>query len=181
MLPPHRKTLFLIATIALCAGCQSTPMDPIRTEPAVDLERFMGDWYVIANIPTFIEKQAYNATESYALRPDGTIATTFSFNKGSFDGKRKTYTPRGFVRDDGSNARWGMRFIWPFKAEYLIVWINEDYTQTVIGRSKRDYVWIMAREPAINADDYADIIALLAQEGYDTAKIRKVPQEASAP
>ena len=70
-----------------------------------------------------------------------------------------------------------MRFIWPFKAEYLIVWINEDYTQTVIGRSKRDYVWIMAREPAINADDYADIIGLLAQEGYDTAKIRKVPQE----
>ena len=33
----------------------------------VDLDRFMGDWYVIANIPTFIEKDAYNAIETYRL------------------------------------------------------------------------------------------------------------------
>ena len=46
----------------------------------------MGDWYVIANIPTFIEKDAYNAIESYRLDDDGTVATTFRFNKGSLDG-----------------------------------------------------------------------------------------------
>ena len=30
----------------------------LNTVDYVDLERFMGDWYVIANIPTFIEKGA---------------------------------------------------------------------------------------------------------------------------
>ena len=59
----------------------------------------MGDWYVIANIPTFMERGAHNAVESYALDADGTIATTFTFRDGSFEGKRKQYHPRGFVLD----------------------------------------------------------------------------------
>ena len=53
---------FLVC-ILLSAGCKSMP--PIRTEPSVDLDRFMGDWYVIANIPTFVEKGAHNAVETY--------------------------------------------------------------------------------------------------------------------
>ena len=43
----------------------------MKTVEFVDLERFMGDWYVIANIPTFIEKGATNAIESYKLMDDG--------------------------------------------------------------------------------------------------------------
>ncbi|MEL7023566.1 MAG: lipocalin family protein [Pseudomonadota bacterium] len=168
---------FIALTIAMLAGCGTTTFAPIRTETSVDLERFMGDWYVIAAIPTFIEKQAFNATESYALREPGVIDTTFSFRKGGFDGKQKTYTPVGFVGDDGSNAVWGMRFVWPFKAEYRIVYLNSDYTQTVIGRSKRDYVWIMARTPEIPSDDLENIKAMLVAEGYELQKLRMVPHQ----
>ncbi len=132
------------------AGCTGAPVsDPINTVDKVDLKRFMGDWYVIANIPTFVEKGAHNAIETYALNEDGTIATTFTFRKDSFDGKQKTYRPKGFVRDTDSNAVWGMQFIWPFKGDYRIVYLDDAYSQTIIGRNKRDYVWIMAREPSI--------------------------------
>ncbi|MDH5232983.1 MAG: lipocalin family protein, partial [Gammaproteobacteria bacterium] len=48
---------------------------PIKTESEIDLNRFMGDWYVIANIPTFIEEGAHNAVESYKLDEDGTVET----------------------------------------------------------------------------------------------------------
>ena len=51
-----------------------------------------------------------------------------------------------------SGAVWGMQFIWPFKADYRVIYLNDDYTQTIIGREKRDYVWIMARSPAIRED-----------------------------
>jgi lipocalin len=44
---------------------------------------------------------------------------------------------------------WGMQFVWPFKGDFRIVVLNADYTHTVIGREKRDYVWIMARQPTI--------------------------------
>ena len=148
----------------------------IRIESRVDLERFMGDWYVIANIPTFIEKDAYNAMERYELDDDGSIATTFTFRKGGFDGPKRIYRPRGFVRDQESNAIWGMRFIWPFKADYRIVYVNDDYTQTIIGRNKRDYVWIMARTPSISSEDYFQRVKLLREQGYDTGKIQMVPQ-----
>jgi apolipoprotein D and lipocalin family protein len=150
-------------------------MKPINTVEQVDLDRFMGDWYVIASIPTFIEKDAFNATESYRLNADGTVDTTFRFNKGSLDGPLKTYNPRGFIKDEESNAVWGMQFVWPFKAEYRIIYLTDDYTQTVIGRSKRDYVWIMARDPLISDEDYKQILEYLSQQGYDIKDIRKVP------
>ena len=156
-------------------------MKPIHTVNYVDLKRFMGDWYVIANIPTFIETDAYNAVESYRLDKDGTVATTFRFNKGSLDGPLKEYHPRGFIRDTQTNAVWGMQFIWPFKAEYRIVYLNEDYSVTGIGRTKRDYVWIMSREPAIPAEAYTRIINFLKVQGYDIDKIQKVPQKDNQP
>jgi apolipoprotein D and lipocalin family protein len=167
------RALFCAAAGMLLGGCQSVPLAPV---PAVDLNRFMGDWYVIACIPTFIEKGAHNAIESYKLDADGSIATTFTFRAGAFDGEPKRYTPRGFVVDRQSNAVWGMQFVWPIKAEYLITYLAADYSQTVISRSQRDYVWIMARTPVIADDDYTRLVGLVAAQGYDTAKLVKVPQ-----
>jgi apolipoprotein D and lipocalin family protein len=161
--------------VAVMTGCQTMP-EPMPTVSYVDLPRFMGDWYVIANIPTRIERGAHNAVETYRLDDDGSIATTFTFNAGSFDGPRKEYNPRGFVRDTGTNATWGMQFIWPIKAEYLVIYLDEDYTQTVIGRTARDYVWIMARTPQMPEADYQRIVGRLAELGYDVAQIEKVPQ-----
>ena len=72
----------------------------MKTVEYVDLDRFMGDWYVIANIPTFIEKGAHNAVETYTMNDDGTVDTVFNFRKDSFDGKAKRYNPKGFIKDD---------------------------------------------------------------------------------
>jgi apolipoprotein D and lipocalin family protein len=168
------KAILLPLTLILISGCQT--LKPIHTVEYVDLNRFMGDWYVIANIPTFIEKDAYNAIESYRLDDDGTVAATFRFNKGSLDGPLKEYHPRGFITDKKSNAVWGMQFVWPFKAEYRIIFLSDDYSRTVIGRSKRDYVWIMAREPAISDEEYDAILGFLQEQGYDIKRLQKVPQ-----
>ena len=164
--------LFSLIFVGACA----TPA-PMPTVDHVDIERFMGDWYVIANIPTMFEKSAFNAVESYRLDDDGSIATTFTFRAGAFDGDERVYTPRGFVRDTDSNAIWGMQFIWPFKAEYRIVYLNEDYSQTIVGRSKRDYVWIMARTPTIPDADYQSLLTLVGDLGYDQSLVQRVPQQ----
>lgn len=167
----------VLAVVAFAAlGCASVPRPPLKTVDYVDLERFMGDWYVIASIPTFLEKGAHNAVESYRLRPDGVIETTFTFRKGGFDGKEKQFNPRGFVRDRQSNAAWGMRFVWPVKAEYLITYLSPDYSVTIISRNKRDYVWLMARTPQIPESEYERLLALIAEKGYDVSQVRRVPQ-----
>lgn len=173
---PFRPLAVLTTCTALMlSGCQAT--QPMRTVEYVDLERFMGDWYVIAHIPARAERNAYNALESYRLTDDGSIATTYSFNEGGFDGPEKVMTPRGFVRDTNSNAEWGMQFVWPISAEYLVIYLDQDYSTTIIGRSKRDYVWIMARQPVISDARYRELVQFVYDKGYDTSKLRKVPQE----
>ncbi len=167
-------SFFMPALLLALAACSSPP--PIRTATVVDLERFMGDWYVIANIPTFIETNAYNAIESYRLAEDGTVATTFSFRKGGFEGARKTYHPTGYIIDTQSNAVWDMQFIWPIKADYRIIYVDDAYNHTIIGRIQRDYVWLMARAPQVSEVEYQRFLQLIAEEGYDVSKVRKVPQ-----
>jgi apolipoprotein D and lipocalin family protein len=159
----------------LLASCSS--IEPLSTVDYVDLERFSGDWYVIANIPTSIETDAFNAIESYSVDEDGSIDTRFTFRKGGFDGKRKEYNPRGFIRNEKTNAEWGMQFIWPIKADYRVIYLDDDYETTVIGRNKRDYVWVMARKPAIPEDKYNAIMKLIEDVGYDMSNIREVPQK----
>jgi apolipoprotein D and lipocalin family protein len=169
----RRYIILMLLGVTAAVGCQTPP--PMPTVAAVDLPRFMGRWYVVANIPTFVEKGAHNPVEAYRLNDDGTIATTFTFNKDRFDGPLKTYTPKAFVKEGTSNAVWGMQFFWPIKAEYRIVYLNADYTQTVIGRSKRDYLWIMARQPTIPPEDYKRIIDLVTSLGYDPGRIETPP------
>jgi len=172
-----QKALLVVGMI-LVGGCQlASNLPPIRTAESIDLNRFAGDWFVIANIPTFIETDAYNAVESYAEPVNGRIATTFTFNKGGFEGERKTYQPTAFVREGSGNAVWGMQFVWPIKAEYRVVYIDPEYQFTIIGRTKRDYVWLMARQAVIAEDDYKRLLSIIEQEGYDLDKLRLVPQQ----
>lgn len=157
-------------------GCATPHRSPLPTAANVSLERFMGDWYVIAHIPASLEKNAHNAIESYRLDPDGTIATTYTFHDGGFDGAAKRYTPKAFVRDPVDRSTWGMQFIWPIRAEYLISYLDADYTETIIARNARDLVWIMARTPSIPEAHYARLVAMVEGWGYDTSRLRRVPQ-----
>jgi apolipoprotein D and lipocalin family protein len=168
--------VFTMSLISLLGACRSS-QPPITTAPNVDLARFMGDWHVIANIPTSIERGAHNAVESYRLDTDGSIATSFTFRDGAFDGKVKRYCPRGFVQDTGSNAVWGMQFVWPIKADYRIVYVSPDYQLSIVGRQKRDNVWIMARAPQIGEAEFQDLRARVARENYDMSKLERVPQQ----
>jgi apolipoprotein D and lipocalin family protein len=142
----------------------------------------MGSWYVIESIPSRLEKGACNQVETYAREPDGSIRTTFTYNKGSIEGPEKSIHARGFVKDPDTNAVWGMQFVWPIRADYRIAWIADDYGSVLVARDKRDYVWIMARRPTLPADELERLERKAAELGYDVAKIRRVPQSgASAP
>lgn len=170
-----RKFFLPVSALMLMSACAAEP--PLDTVDYVDLERFMGDWYVIANIPTVLEKGAHNAVENYRMNDDGTIATTFTFREDGFDGEQKEYNPKGFVTDTESNAVWGMRFIWPIKADYRVIYLDDEYSVTIIGRNKRDYVWLMAREPQIADRTYDELVKFIDSVGYDTSELRRVPQE----
>lgn len=165
----------LLAVGLFGTSCSSNDTRPLPRPPSVDVPRFMGDWYVIAHIPSRPEREAFDAVESYALRPDGRIQTTFTYRKGSFDAPQKSMHPIGRVEKEGNGAVWGMQF-WPIQAEYIIAWLADDYGQTIVARSKRDYVWYMTRTPQVSESDYQQAVQRIEAMGYDTRKLRRVPQ-----
>lgn len=166
----------LLVLILLVSACSSQSTRPLPRPPAVDVPRFMGDWYVIAHIPSWPERNAYDALESYQQRTDGRIQTTFTYRKGGFDAPLKSMHPIGRVEQQGNGALWSMQFVWPIQAEYVIAWVDDTYTQTIVARSKRDYVWYMARTPHVSDADYQQAVQRIAALGYDISQLRKVPQ-----
>ena len=179
---PWRVLAVVCAALAV-AACASRGRDaPPAEQPTVpvarnvDLARFMGDWYVIANVPTWPERAAFNAVESYSLKEDGRVATKFRYRHGSFDAPVSTMHPVGTVRPGTGNAVWDMQFVWPFQAEYVIADLSADGQRTLIARSSRDYAWLMARTPQISQQHYDEAMAQLRAMGYDTDKVRRVPQ-----
>jgi apolipoprotein D and lipocalin family protein len=171
---------------ALSGACATTDMQPLQAiDRPIELQRFMGDWYVLASIPIDFwiasEAGAHNGIESYELRDDGKIATTYTFLKDGFDGPEKTFSPVAWVKNTATNTEWRMQFLWPFRSAYLIAYLDDDYQRTIIGVPNRDYAWIMSRSPNISSEDYANLIAEAGRLGYATEKIQRVPQKWPAP
>lgn len=162
--------------LLLTAGC-ATSRDPLPTPPYVDLQSFMGAWYVVGYTPILVDKEAHNAVEHYYLAEDGRILTTYQFRKGGFDGALKTYTPVGTVHNKETNAEWRMQFLWPFKSPYIILYLSPEKDRTIIAHPNRKYAWIMQREPQIAESDYAAMLDRLREVGYDPSLLQRVPHD----
>lgn len=166
-----------LVLMTLVNGCASNRA-PLPTPDYVDVEQFMGRWYVHGYTPILVDKKAHNAVEHYRLDENEKIQTTYQFRDGSFDGELKTYTPVGWVYDEvSSNAEWRMQFLWPFRADYIVMHVDADYTETIIGHPGRNYAWIMLREPEISAATYKRLMKKLVAAGYDPSVVKKLPQD----
>jgi apolipoprotein D and lipocalin family protein len=182
---PNTQQVTALALALILSACSTSGLPRLRgTDQTVDLERFMGPWFVIASIPIdiaflpmFSEKGAHNGVETYRLADDGTIETTYTFRQDSFDGPERTFTPRARSANPPINSEWDMKFKWYLPAsDYLILRVDPDYQRTVIGVPNRKFVWIMARTPTLPAAEYDELVAWLATIGYDTTRLEIVPQ-----
>jgi apolipoprotein D and lipocalin family protein len=178
---PQVNRLIALLSLVMLVSCATHDVPPLQAlDRKVDLERFMGDWYVIGFIPItlpfFSEAGAHNGVESYRLTEKGVIETIYTFRDGDFDGPERRFTPKGWVHDEETNAEWRMQFLWPFKAAYLIVYLDDDYQKTIIGVPDRKHVWIMSRDPELSETDYQEMLDRVAGLGYDVEKVQRVPQ-----
>ena len=95
-------------------------------KPQINIEKYLGTWYEIAQLPYFFERSAQNVTATYSQNPDGTIRV---YNRSNYK------TPEGKVKDvngkawpvDSSNSRLKVQFYWPMSADYWILKVADDY------------------------------------------------------
>ena len=164
----------ILITLQLMSGCASNEK-PLPMADYVDIDQFMGRWYVHGYTPILVDESAHNAIEHYRMDEDQKIQTTYQFRDGGFDGEIKTYTPVGWVHDTKTNAEWRMRFIWPFRSDYIILHVDENYSETIIAHPNRKYAWIMLRDTKVSDEDYARLMSKLKAAGYDLAVIQRMP------
>lgn len=171
-----RTPLALIVLAVLLSGCMSMK-EPLRPVAHVDLPRYMGDWYVIGEIPYFAEKDCVDSIESYALRAKGGIDNWFRCRKKSFDAplERKA-SARISVVDTESNAVWRVWFLGFIPVKYVILDLDPGYKWVAVGHPSRRYGWIMSRDKTLDEATYQRILRDLGTQGYDTTKFQKVPQ-----
>jgi len=150
--------------------------DPNATVESLDIKAYMGDWYVIASNPTYLEEGCHNAIESYQLRNDGKIDNDFRCRMDSFDGPKKHYSALAWVKNTSSNAEWRVRFFWVLTFPYLVLEYDSDYKYTVVGYPEMKHVWIMARTKQLDPKTLISILDRLKNRGYDISKIKLVPQ-----
>ncbi len=167
-----KRILYVCIVILILSACKGPEM---KTVNYVDLERFMGDWYVVGIIPNFVEKHAINGIESYSRLDGNGIKIDYRFTDRR-TGKVKHMEPKGWIHNFDSNAEWRVQFFWPVKFPYLIIDLADDYSYTVIGIPNRKFVWIMSRKPGIPEQTYKEILVRLEGNGYDISKIEKMPQ-----
>lgn len=144
----------------------------------LDLNKYSGKWYVIACIPTRFDKKWEYITESYHLNSRGTIDIFTTYKKGS-DTTERSVTSKGYLVKGKHNMKWKVQFIWPFRADYLVEELPEDYSYVVVGHPKKKFLYIMNRSGLMSAHREREIIESCREKGYDVTKLRKVKQEAS--
>ncbi len=181
----RRRLAAGMALVAACVvgACANTTAQvdgetraPFRLA-TVDLPRYMGRWYIIANIPYWGERDFVATRAEWKLRDDGTIDDSFFGRKGSFTAQETTHEFTDTVVPGSGNAHWKVRLFFPVSVSQYTLYVDPEYRYTVLGYGDRSLGWIFARERTIPDATYRELLGKLAEQGYDVSKFRKVPQE----
>lgn len=177
---PHafRFAVLVIAAVLLCACASRSSVDLRGLEPArqVDLQRYMGRWYVIAHIPYLAENGKVGTYVEYVPRADGKIDDYYYFRKRNFAADVSRWEGYGWVIPGTGNAVWKTRFVWPLTVDYVILDVDADYRWALVGHPKRALAWVFHREPQIDAGLYAELLDRLKTHGFDPLALRRIPQ-----
>ena len=171
--------------ISLCtlfiSGCATTTtvrlqLPPLETVAYVDLQRYAGTWYEIANYPQRFQRGCTATTATYILREDGEVNVVNRCRKGTIDGPEDSARGRARVVDRRSNAKLEVSFFRPFWGDYWIIDLGKEYDYAVVGHPSRDYLWILSRTPTMDESIYEDILERLRDRGYQLNRLQKTLQ-----
>jgi apolipoprotein D and lipocalin family protein len=169
---------FKVLFVGILFVQSSWASEPLVTVPKVDISRYLGRWYEIASLPQRFQRDCFAVTADYSLREDGDIAVLNSCQKGAVDGPLKTAKGKAWAVDS-TNAKLKVQFFWPFRGDYWIIELGDNYEYAVVGNPSREYLWILSRTPAMDASLYDELVSKIADKHKYTNldKLKKMIQK----
>lgn len=170
------KYLVLMFLLVFSVSCSSGGYK--KTVNEVEINKFMGKWYVIAARGTYIESDAYNSLEEYSWNEkDQRIDINFTYHDGSFDAEKESLPQKAWIINKDTNAHWEVSPFWPMKFDYLVIDMDKDYQWVVVGVPNQKYLWIMSRDWKMEDRLLSRIVSRIRGLKYSVRELRKVPQK----
>jgi apolipoprotein D and lipocalin family protein len=149
---------------------------PLETVPYVDLERYSGLWYEIASYPQRFQRGCHKTTAEYSISERGHVVVVNRCNKDSIDGRQSSIRGKAFVQKNSGNAKLRVQFFWPFRGDYWIIDLADDYSYAVVSHPNRNYLWILSRTTVMDEKIYSGILGRLKDQGFDLDILQKTIQ-----
>jgi len=170
-----------VAALALAACATEMPdlgeeEEPLNAVGYVDLDRYMGRWYLIANIPYFAERGNVAVYVEYTMREDGIIDDKYTA-RDSFD--QPPFTKDGTIEitNPMTHSEGRITFLPPLWQDYAVIYLDRDYRYSLVAHPSREYCWFFSREPQMPGEIYDAMLAVARANGFDTSRILRVPQK----
>ncbi len=169
----------LLVVFILANGCASVPKNSspvLQVVPYVDIERYLGKWYEIALYPNWFEKGCFRSTAFYEKLKDGQIKVTNRCRMHGPNGELNEAIGLANITDNKTNAKLEVQFFWPFKGDYWIIDLAEDYQHAIISEPDRQYLWILSRSPNMDTQTLEALKKKIRSKGFDLAYLRQTRQ-----
>lgn len=150
----------------------------------VDLNRYLGDWYEIASIPQWFQRNCVgNVKATYTLSGEKNNAIKV-VNSCQTENGLNVAEGRARIVDPVSNAKLAVTFAqiagyWIFAAagDYWIIDLAPDYSFAVVSNSSRSTAWILSRTKTMAPEVLMSLEAKLRAQGFDSCKLMTTIQD----
>jgi len=166
-----KPVLLSIFSVLGLMGCSTDR--PLPTVATVDLEKYAGTWHEISSYPSRFQKGCNCTTATYTVEGDHVKVDNKCFRDGKWDG----IVGKAFVVDGSNNTKLKVQFFWPFKGDYYILALADDYSHALVGHPNRDYLWVLSRTATIDAAVYDQLLAKATELGFDVKRLVITPQQ----
>jgi len=171
---PSKEQLLVFDDVkANAAAAAKEGLKPV--EGKIDIPKFMGKWFVIAHIPTFLDRGTTNNTEDYVYdTTTKTIDVTFTYSNTD---RTKTKQLKQLATPNEIGSEWKLKIDFvPVKLPYMILDCDENYSRCLVSEPGRSFLYFMARTPSIPEEELNSWQIKAMKYGFDSDKIMKVPQ-----
>jgi apolipoprotein D and lipocalin family protein len=167
----------LVLGISQPAALAAAETAPLTTIASLDVPRYMGRWYEIAKFPNWFQRKCLGETRAeYSLKAQGTVQV---INRCRMEGGEWNEAVGEARQIGGADSpklevrfvpAW-LSFIPAVWGDYWVIDLDAAYQLVAVSEPRREYLWVLSRNPQVSMDAYDALLQRLRLLGFDTRKL----------
>ncbi len=177
-----RKILrkIFIALPLLLLSCMFATKDNAPYIPSIDIDKLSGTWFEIARKPNPYQENCNVCWIQYTVVLNKYSIPTLNITKSfvSVNNELKQISGNGKIYDSGYNRRFLVSFSYLqdlknlfSQYNYVIYYIDEQYSKAIIGSPNHKYLWILSKDPLIPNEELQFLLNIANDYQFNTYDI----------